>query len=281
MRLNEKIDVAVEAIRKATAFRSTPAVGVILGSGLGQFADLLEQPKRVAYADVPEFPRASVEGHKGHLVIGSCRGVSVVAMQGRVHFYEGYAPWQVGFAARVLCRMGIGALMVTNASGGINLNYAAGDFMAISDHINLSGFNPLVGPNENELGPRFPDMTHTYSKSLLARLLDSAKSLDIVLHQGVYASVSGPSYETPAEIRMLRAMGADAVGMSTVPEVIVAAHMGVPVVGLSCITNVAAGISSQKLSHADVASVANQRQEKFTSLLSTFIGQFHTDKVTT
>ncbi len=265
--LTKKIDEAVASIRAKAGNLTAPTVGVILGSGLGQFADTLEQSVAIGYESISDFPRSSVEGHKGRLVLGLHRGVPVVAMQGRVHFYEGYAPWQVGFPTRVLCRLGIRTLVVTNAAGGINLNYAAGDFMAISDHLNLSGYNPLVGPNEAGLGPRFPDMTHTYSAPIRTKLFDIAKSLNIGLHEGVYASVSGPSYETPAEIRMLRTLGADAVGMSTVPEVIVAAHMGVPVVGISCITNVAAGISSAKLSHDDVSAVAEQRQEKFIALL--------------
>ncbi len=265
-----RIDTCVAAIRaKAPTFN--PKLGLILGSGLGGFADSLEGAVVIPYGELPDFPRSSVVGHAGRLVMGTKHGVPLVCMQGRVHAYEGYAPWQVGFPARVLCRLGIKALVVTNAAGGINLSFQEGDLMAITDHVNLAGFNPLMGPNEEALGPRFPDMSSIYDPALLGVLKEAAKKERVDLKSGVYASLLGPSYETPAEIRMLRTLGADAVGMSTVPEVIVAAHMGVKVAGVSCITNLAAGISKQKLSHEEVSHTADRVKDVFTRLLARFL----------
>lgn len=254
---------------KAPGF--TPKLGIILGSGLGGFADSLERAVVIPYAELPDFPQSSVLGHAGRLVLGYLGSVPVVAMQGRVHFYEGYAPWQVGFPARVLCALGIKALTVTNAAGGINLKFAAGDLMAMTDHLNLSGYNALVGPNDETLGPRFPDMSHAYDPKLLEVLRAAAKAEKVALQEGVYVCLSGPTYETPAEIRMLRTLGGDAVGMSTVPEVMVAAHMGVKVAGISCITNLAAGISPHKLSHDEVSETANRVKDVFTRLLRRFL----------
>lgn len=265
-----RIDACADVIRKkAPGF--TPKLGVILGSGLGAFADSLEKAVSIEYRELPDFPTSSVHGHAGRLVLGYRGNVPVVAMQGRVHFYEGYAPWQVAFPARVLCRLGVKHLTVTNAAGGINTGFKVGDLMAITDHLNLAGFNPLVGPNEDALGPRFPDMSHAYDPAAREVLFASAKAVGTSLQQGVYVSLSGPSYETPAEIRMLRTLGGDAVGMSTVPEVIVAQHMGVKVTGISCITNLAAGISDQKLSHDEVSEVANKVKGTFTKLLGRFL----------
>lgn len=262
----EFIDECLTTIAKA-AGTPRPGVAIILGSGLGAFADDLADKVVFPYESLPHFPKSSVPGHAGRLVVGKLDGVSVVAMQGRVHFYEGYAPWQVAFPARVLCAMKPKALVVTNAAGGINARFKVGDLMAITDHVNFAGWNPLVGPNLDSLGPRFPDMTRAYSPALLAKLRAAASAEGITLHEGVYAMMSGPSYETPAEIRMLRTVGADAVGMSTVPEVIAAAHMGVPVAGISCITNMAAGMTSASLSHHEVSEVANRVREVFTRLL--------------
>ncbi|MCA2978607.1 MAG: purine-nucleoside phosphorylase [Myxococcaceae bacterium] len=269
--LVSRLDACEQTIRRrAPGF--SPRVGLILGSGLGAFADTLERAVAIDYAELRDFPRSSVVGHAGRLVLGYHRGtLPVVAMQGRVHFYEGYQPWQVGFPTRVLCRLGIEALVVTNAAGGINTGFAVGDLMAITDHLNLAGYNPLVGPNDEALGPRFPDMSHAYDPGFLATLRSSASSEGVLLREGVYASLSGPSYETPAEIRMLRGLGADAVGMSTVPEVIVAAHMGVKVAGISCITNLAAGLSKQKLSHDEVSETADRVKGVFTRLLARFL----------
>src|SRR5690349_17808833 len=225
MGLYEQIQEAVAAISSA-ARGFSPRVGIILGSGLGAFADSFEGKVSIPYKDLPGFPHSSVPGHAGRLVLGTVGGAQAVAMQGRVHGYEGYAPWQVAFPARVLCALGIRALVVTNAAGGINPELRPGDLMAITDHINLLGWNPLIGANDDRLGPRFPDMSTAYSPELARALQEVARDEGVELKQGVYALQSGPSYETPAEIRALRALGADAVGMSTVPEVIAAVHMG-------------------------------------------------------
>jgi len=272
MGLYEQIQETVTAVRaRAPAEVKAPRVGIILGSGLGSFADRLSGAVSVPYAELPHFPSSSVPGHAGRLVLGTLRGVPVVAMQGRVHGYEGYSQSQVAFPARVLCALGLRALVVTNAAGAINRALHPGDLMAITDHINLSGGSPLYGPNDDRLGPRFPDMSTTYDVGLLARLLECAQATKIDLRSGVYAILSGPSYETPAEIRMLRVLGADAVGMSTVPEVLAAAHMGVKVAGVSCITNLAAGISPKPLSHAEVAETAGRVTETFSRLLIEFL----------
>jgi purine-nucleoside phosphorylase len=267
MSVFEQIEECVAAI----AAKVPPKVGVILGSGLGAFADGLEDKRAIAYSELPHFPRSSVQGHAGRLVLGNVGGEPVVAMQGRVHFYEGYPPAQVAFPARVLCRLGIRTLVVTNAAGSINLAYRPGDLMAITDHLNMSGFNPLNGPNDDRLGPRFPDMSHAYDPELTRALAGCAKSAGIELKQGVYAMVPGPSYETPAEIRMLRGLGADAVGMSTVPEVIAANHMGVKVVGVSCLTNLAAGIGDKPLTHEEVGETAARVRDVFCKLLTQFM----------
>ncbi|MBX5481332.1 MAG: purine-nucleoside phosphorylase [Myxococcaceae bacterium] len=270
MELYEQLHETAAAIR-ARAPGFNPKVGIILGSGLGGFADGFEEKVSLPYRELPHFPASTVPGHAGRLVLGKLGGEPVVAMQGRVHYYEGFTPAQVAFPARVLCTLGIKALVVTNAAGGINLEFAPGDLMVITDHLNLSGWNVLTGPNDDRLGPRFPDMSAAYNPQLRALLLECAQRRNIALRQGVYAILSGPSYETPAEIRMLRTLGADAVGMSTVPEVIAAAHMGVPVAGISCITNLAAGIGHKPLSHGEVAETANRVKDVFAALLSDFL----------
>ena len=265
-----RLDACTAVIHtKAPLF--TPKLGIILGSGLGAFADTLERPIVIDYRELPDFPTSSVHGHAGRLVFGYRGVVPIVAMQGRVHFYEGYEPWQVAFPARVLGRLGIKHLTVTNAAGGINLGFKVGDLMAITDHLNLSGFNPLVGKNIDALGPRFPDMSHAYDPASLEVLRGSAKAEGVNLREGVYVSLSGPSYETPAEIRMLRTLGGDAVGMSTVPEVIVASHMGIKVTGISCITNLAAGIGKNALSHDEVSETADRVTGTFQKLIGRFL----------
>ncbi len=270
--LLSQVEACVAVIRqRAPGF--TPTIGVILGSGLGAFADSLERKTTIAYSELPHFPQSSVHGHAGRLVLGFRGSVPIVAMQGRVHFYEGYSAVQVGFPTRVLCSLGIRALTVTNAAGGINTGYKVGDLMAMTDHLNLAGYHPLIGPNEEKFGPRFPDMSHAYDPALLLVLRAAAKHENVAIREGVYASLSGPSYETPAEIRMLRTLGADAVGMSTVPEVIVAAHMGVKVAGISCITNLAAGIGTEKLSHAEVSETANRVKDVFARLLGRYLDE--------
>jgi purine-nucleoside phosphorylase len=265
-----RLETCVAAV-KAKAPGASPKVGIILGSGLGDFANALAEHIVIPYSELPSFPLSGVPGHAGRLVLGKLGGEDIVAMQGRVHYYEGYSPQYVAFPARVLCKLGIKALVVTNAAGGINTGFAVGDLMAITDHLNLAGYNPLVGPNDASLGPRFPDLSRAYDPALLALLERAAAATNTPLRRGVYACLSGPSYETPAEIRMLRTLGADAVGMSTVPEVIAAAHMGVKVAGISCITNLAAGMSPQPLSHAEVAETATRVRDVFTRLLERFL----------
>lgn len=267
--LYDRLTSVADLIRSRSGM--SPDVGIILGSGLGAFADTFEDAVVIPYQEIPGFPTSSVPGHEGRLVVGRLGDATVVAMQGRVHFYEGYAPWQVAFPARVLCMLGIRALVVTNAAGGIRADLAPGDLMRITDQLNLSGMNPLIGHNDDRLGPRFPDMSTAYDPALGALLDEVAREVEVDLRSGVYSCLSGPTYETPAEIRMLRILGADAVGMSTVPEVIAASHMGVPVTGISCITNFAAGIGDKPLSHEEVAEVAHMARDRFSNLLRVFL----------
>ncbi len=254
--------------------RQQPVLGLILGSGLGAYADSIQNRTVIPFAELPHFPSSTVLGHSGNLIIGNAEGVSVAALQGRVHLYEGYSIKEVSFPVRVLGSLGIRRLIVTNAAGGINTAFKPGDLMLINDHINLMGANPLTGPNLDELGPRFPDMSEAYDSEMRGIALDVARQKGIPLRQGVYIGLCGPSYETPAEIRMCRALGADAVGMSTVPEAIVANHMGIRVLGISCITNMAAGILPQKLTHKEVLDTTEMTKEKFRSLLQGIISRF-------
>jgi len=248
-----------------------PAVGVILGSGLGAFADGVEEAVSIPYGDIPGFPASSVVGHSGRLVAGRVRSVPVVVLAGRVHFYEGHPMDRVVFPARVLGLLGCRDVVVTNAAGGIDRKLAAGDLMLITDHINFFGTNPLVGPNSDDLGPRFPDMSDAYGRELRAIAAKVARRERIPLRQGVYLGTHGPSYETPAEIRAFRALGANAVGMSTVPEVIALSQMGVGVVGVSCITNMAAGVLAKKLDHAEVLETTRRVGERFVRLLEALV----------
>ena len=252
-------------------FRQQPVLGLILGSGLGSYTDTFSDCKILPFSDIPNFPYSTVTGHPGNLVIGFVAGIPCIALQGRTHFYEGYSMQEITFPIRVLGCLGIHRLIVTNASGGLNPEFQPGDLMLISDHINLMGSNPLIGPNPDELGPRFPDMSAAYDGGMRQIALDVARDLGIPIRQGVYLGVTGPSYETPAEIRMYRLLGADAVGMSTVPDVIVAAHMGIPVLGISCITNMAAGMATGKLTHAEVLKTTKKAREKFHRLLTGII----------
>jgi purine-nucleoside phosphorylase len=244
-------------------------VGVVLGSGLGRVADVVLERGGIAieYGALPHFPVSSVEGHKGRLVFGDVGDTRVVLMQGRVHRYEGYSAQAVVFPIRVLAALGVKSLLVTNASGGLGDGMKAGDLMLIEDHLNLTGDNPLMGKNDSRFGARFPDMSDAYSKRLRAVALEVAKPLGLTLQRGVYAGLLGPSYETPAEIRMLKTLGASAVGMSTVHEVIAANHAGIEVLGLSCITNLAAGISPQKLTHDEVKETATRVEQAFSGLV--------------
>lgn len=244
-----------------------PTVGLILGSGLGSLADEIEDSITIPYAEIPHFTTSSAVGHANELVIGKLNGKTVAAMKGRYHYYEGYSLEEVTFPVRVMKALGIEDLIITNACGSVNKNFNPGDLMLITDHLNLTGTNPLIGPNHEELGTRFPDLTQVYSKELQTKAAGVAEGLGFSLREGVYAWWSGPTYETPAEIRMIRTLGADAVGMSTVPEVIVAAHGGMRVLGISCLTNMAAGILDQPLSHGEVIEVAAQVKTKFSGLV--------------
>jgi purine-nucleoside phosphorylase len=244
-----------------------PQIALVLGSGLGSFADDLTEAVRIPYPQIPSFPRSTAVGHAGQLVIGKSGDVPVAVMQGRVHLYEGYSATEVAFPTRVLGRTGIRALILTNAAGGINVDYGQGALVVLRDHINLQGQNPLLGPNDERFGPRFPDMTYTYSKRCREIALQEAKKLGIPPHEGVYVGLLGPSYETPAEIRYLRMIGADLVGMSTVPEAIAARHMGIEVLAISCVTNMAAGILDQPLDHEEVLEVGRRVMGQFVALL--------------
>lgn len=268
----QQVDEAVAALKTA-APGAVPDVAIVLGSGLGDFANRLEGSVSIPYGDLPGWPASNVIGHEGRLVIGSLAGKRVAALSGRVHYYEGHALRTVTFGTRVIGRLGVKALILTNAAGGINVNLTPGTLMVIDDHINLLGSNPLVGPNEDRFGPRFPDMSDVYSTRLRGLADAAARAQGLPIGHGVYVAVHGPSYETPAEIRYLRTIGADAVGMSTVPEAIVARHMGVEVLGISCITNAAAGVLPQPLNHDEVMEVARRVRGVFGSLLEGIIGR--------
>ena len=258
-------DSAAQLILSRTPLR--PRIGLVLGSGLGAFADSLADSAGVPYADIPSFPQSTAIGHAGRMVIGKAGAVPVAAMQGRVHLYEGYSAHQVTFPIRVFGRMGVRAAILTNAAGGINRSYSQGALVLIRDHINLQGSNPLAGPNDDRFGPRFPDMTHAYSRAYREAAREEAAKLGIPLHEGIYAALLGPSYETPAEIEYLRRIGADLVGMSTVAEVIAARHMDLDVLAISCVTNMAAGILDQPLSHAEVMETGERVKTTFEALL--------------
>jgi purine-nucleoside phosphorylase len=255
-----------------------PKIALVLGSGLGGFADELTDATRIPYQKIPDFPRSTAIGHAGLLVFGKAEGIAVAAMQGRVHLYEGYSARDVGFAMRVFGRMGMRSAILTNAAGGINPEFKQGALVVIRDHINLQGSNPLIGSNDERFGPRFPDMTQAYWRSYREIALTEAKRLGIEAHEGVYAALLGPSYETPAEIRYLRTIGADLVGMSTVPEVIVARHMGIRVLGISCVTNMAAGILDRPLDHSEVLETGERVKGQFIALLRAVIPRIAADK---
>jgi purine-nucleoside phosphorylase len=266
---------AAKFIRSKTRLR--PKIALVLGSGLGAFADGLESATRIPYERIPHFPRSTAVGHAGQLVIGKVEDVAVAAMQGRVHFYEGYSLADVVFPMRVFGRLGIRAAILTNAAGGINLGFKQGTLIVMRDHINLQGSNPLIGPNDERFGTRFPDMTHAYDKNYRAVAIEEARRLGIEVSEGVYAALTGPSYETPAEIRYLRTIGADVVGMSTVPEVIAARHMGMHVLGISCVTNMAAGILDQPLDHREVLATGQRVKGDFITLLHAILPRIAAD----
>ncbi|HYN84497.1 MAG TPA: purine-nucleoside phosphorylase [Pyrinomonadaceae bacterium] len=263
--LYERAAHAARTVRARAA--EDPRVALVLGSGLGAFADELEGADAVPYEEVPGFARSTVEGHAGRLVLGRTGGVPVVAMQGRFHSYEGYTLEEVTFPVRVFALMGVRSLVLTNAAGGLNNSYTQGSLIVISDHLNLLGDNPLRGPNDERLGARFPDMSEVYDREFQDVAVHEAHGMGVELRRGVYAALAGPSYETPAEIRMLRLLGADAVGMSTVPEAIVARHMGLRVLGLSCITNMAAGMEESPIDHAEVMETGARVRDTFAELL--------------
>jgi purine-nucleoside phosphorylase len=269
--LHERISAAADAVRARCPL--APQVGLILGSGLGGYADGLAGATAIDYGDIPHFPVSHVPGHRGRLVLGERAGARCVAMQGRVHLYEGHSAQTVAFPARVLVALGARILLVTNAAGGVNPAWPAGTLMLIRDHIDLLRDHALRGPNDDRIGPRFPDMSYAYAPELRALARRAAAAAGIELPEGVYAAMPGPTYETPAEIRMLQLLGADAVGMSTVPEVCVARHMGARVIGLSCITNAGAGISGQPLSHAEVTETAARVRTTFEALLDGVLGE--------
>ena len=258
-------EAAAKLIFRKTKLR--PKIALVLGSGLGGFADEFANAVKIAYAKIPNFPQSTAVGHAGQLVLGTVEGVEVVGMQGRVHLYEGYSVKEVTFPVRVFARMGVKAVVLTNAAGGINKEFTQGRLVVIRDHINLQGVNPLSGPNDEHFGPRFPDMSEAYDKKFRALALAEGRRLGINLGEGVYAALAGPSYETPAEIRYLRTMGADLVGMSTVPEVIAARHSGLRVLGISCVTNAAAGVLDQPLDHQEVLETAERVKGQFIALL--------------
>jgi purine-nucleoside phosphorylase len=269
--MNKNTDLFARAESAAALILSQtklrPQIGLVLGSGLGAFADDLAEAVRISYAKIPSFPKSTAIGHAGQLVIGKLGDVPVAVMQGRVHLYEGYSAAEVAFPVRVLGRMGIRTLILTNAAGGINAEYGQGALVMLRDHINLQGQNPLTGPNDERFGQRFPDMSYGYAKRLREIALEEARKLGIAPREGVYAALAGPSYETPAEIRYLRTIGADLVGMSTVAETIVARHMGIEVLAISCVTNMAAGILDKPLDHEEVLETGRRVMGQFMGLL--------------
>ena len=266
-----QVKAAADAVRARGG--ALPATAIVLGSGLGDFAASLGDATAMAYKDLPGWPVSSVPGHEGRLVVGTSQGHRIAALAGRSHLYEGHDAATVTFATRVLGLLGVKTLILTNAAGGVNTGFSQGALMVIEDHINLTGHNPLAGPNDDRFGPRFPDMSAVYSSRLRALADDASTKSGVPVAHGVYAALLGPSYETPAEIRYLRTIGADAVGMSTVPEAIVARHMGIEVLGISCITNMAAGVLPEPLNHADVMETAKRVRGQFIALLEGIIGR--------
>jgi purine-nucleoside phosphorylase len=270
----ERVEEAAARVRERCG-QALPEVAVVLGSGLGDFADTLQDSVVMPYGELPHWPAPNVVGHAGRLVVGRAAGKRVAALSGRVHFYEGHEMATVVFATRVMGRLGVKQMILTNAAGGINTGFAQGALMIIDDHINMMGSNPLIGPNDERMGVRFPDMSEVYSRRLRHVANDAARARGIAVTHGVYVAVHGPSYETPAEIRSFRAIGADAVGMSTVPEAIAARHIGIEVLGISCITNMAAGVLPQPLVHDEVMETARRVRGSFMSLLEGIIERLH------
>jgi len=270
-----RAEAAARFVQKKTKLR--PKIALVLGSGLGAFADEFAGATRIPYGKIPHFPRSTAIGHAGQLVIGTVDGIAVAGMQGRVHLYEGYSAQDVAFPVRVFSRLGVKAVILTNAAGGIKKEFTQGRLVVISDHINLQGVNPLIGENEERFGLRFPDLTSAYDKKFREMTLTEGRRLGIALGEGVYVALAGPSYETPAEIRYLRTIGADLVGMSTVPEVIAARHAGIRALGISCVTNAAAGVLDQPLNHIEVLETAERVKSQFIGLLRAVIPRIAAD----
>lgn len=265
MDLYSRAEHAARTIR--ARINQQPRVAIVLGSGLGGFAEEFEQSVTIPYQEIPGFVTSTAQGHAGSLVVGVVEQVPLLAMQGRVHYYEGYSLEEVTFPVRTFKLLGVDTLILTNAAGGVDVQLSQGALMVISDHLNLMGVNPLRGPNDERFGPRFPDMSEVYSRELQELVVEEAKEIGVTVRRGIYAALAGPSYETPAEIHMLRSFGADAVGMSTVPEAIVGRHMGMKLLGISCITNMAAGINEQPINHQEVMETGERVRTTFTQLL--------------
>lgn len=263
--LQKKIAQSIAYIKNATSIQ--PQIGIILGSGLGELADEIDNKAIFRFQEIPHFPHPTIEGHKGNIVLGTLEEKKVMAMQGRIHYYEGYSMQQITFPVRLMKAMGINSLILTNACGGLNPSFNPGDLMLILDHINLMGDNPLIGQNEAQLGPRFPDMAEVYSERLIELARNVARKEGITLKEGIYTAVTGPSYETRAEIRFIKTIGSDAVGMSTVPEAIVAVHSGIELLGISCITDVVTGEKGQHVTHEEVLKTVNKAKNNFKRLL--------------
>ncbi|MCB0377654.1 MAG: purine-nucleoside phosphorylase [Bdellovibrionales bacterium] len=272
----ERLQETTHYIRSLSQLK--PRVGIILGSGLGALVKYVQIEKEIPYEDLPNFPTPSVEGHKGRLILGEWHGIPLAILQGRVHYYEGHKMDAVVYPIRTLAMLGIEIAILTNSAGGLDPKMTPGDFMVIEDHINLMGNNPLMGPNIKNLGPRFPDMTEAYDRKLTAGMIKTLKDLDIPHWQGVYCGVSGPTYETPAEVRFLQTIGGKAVGMSTVPEAIAANHLGLRVCAMSCVTNPAAGIHTTKLTHDEVTEIANSVEKQFCDFFDRFLSTELADK---
>lgn len=268
-KINVRLQETLQFLNKK--IKNHPKIGLILGSGLGELADEMEKKVLISYKEIPYFPLSTVAGHASNIVIGRLMGKDVIAMQGRFHFYEGYSMTEVTYPIWVMKELGVEKIIVTNAAGGINKSFSPGDLMIIEDHINLMGTNPLIGPNNDKFGERFPDMTEAYNRELIKIAEQVASQSNLEIQKGVYAGLTGPNYETPAEVRYLRTIGADAAGMSTVPEVIVANYLGLSVLGISCITNMAAGVTDKPLSHQEVMETGNQVKEKFSHLIKGII----------
>lgn len=266
-----KLKTAAEEVK--TVSSETPEIGIVLGSGLGDFVSRITEAKEIPFSKIPHFKNTTVQGHEGKLVLGKIKGVKVAVLQGRYHAYEGHAMEDVVFPLRLLSVLGIDKVILTNAAGGINLHYKPGDLVLITDHINMMGTNPLIGPNNADIGPRFPDMTNAYDLALQRCIQRAARTIRYNLKEGVYCALMGPTYETPAEVRMLGILGADMVGMSTVPETIAANHLGMTVAGISCITNMAAGLSGKKLSHEEVKETAEKVMIVFSDLLEESVSE--------